>query len=734
MPGSDDDMPQVSLALLLAVLLGASASARGPNLVRDGSSFETGYDGFSSFLAYTWTKHGLAGTNPRRGVIDTSTAAHGTASLKLQFEPPYGRKGFTPWCTFRWMKVKEGQTYTVSLYARGSRSGQQLTMSVADKWQPWGWCRFSLTTEWQRYSKQITMGKTEGGYARVLIPYPEDGPAWIDAVQFEEGRLTDYAPGKSVDLGLSSNHSTKYENLFFHGDEVRLEARIFCNDDGERDLSLEFSVEDYFDAVPYQGTSAVAVQPGHTTVPIPLGTVDRGSYKATVKILDGQGNTLDFEELVFGVLGDQGSRTGGDSQFGLHGFPHPVLEHCGTRWLRTYLLAWSAVEPQEGRFSWPEQRDQDRLFLRNLDESGIKALPVLGVIPPWARSDQPAHGGWSEGQSLDAKIPRLDAWSRYVFETVSRYKDRFSHWEVMNEPSAWMNAEDYVPILKAAHDAAKKADPDCFIVAGDTAWPDSEWLRELVKRGGLDSIDVFCGHFYGVAQSGPPEAKYRGRGADSVIDYLRRVLRRAGRPDLPIWNTEEGTYVPPWYTKEIMPRSHEPWHRVPDVHRQARDMVRSHVIQLANGIRKVFWFYELYSERGTDARLISRPEGMYACEYDGSPRPALVAYSVMTEQLAGLTPYRAQVQWGEKAHCYVFSGDGRSVAVAWHWGEQNTDITVVLRPDRRLVVWNMMGNARDAAAGEKVRLELSGDPVYVQATGVSAEELFKILSDAEVRR
>jgi hypothetical protein len=258
-------MLQVSLALPLVVLLCASASTHGANLTRDGSSFETGYDGFSSFLAYTWTKHGLAGTNPRRGVIDTTTAAHGTRSLKLHFNPPYGREGFTPWCTFRWIKVEEGQTYTVSLYAKGSDAGQQLTMAVDDNWQPWGWSRFTLTTEWRRYSNRITVGKTESGYVRVLIPFPEDGPAWIDAVQLEQGQLTDYAPGRAVDLGLSSDHSTKYENLFFHGDEINLEARIFNNDDGERDLGLVFSVEDYFGAISNEGKRAVAAQPGRAT-------------------------------------------------------------------------------------------------------------------------------------------------------------------------------------------------------------------------------------------------------------------------------------------------------------------------------------------------------------------------------------------------------------------------------------------------------------------------------------
>ncbi|HJN16646.1 MAG TPA: carbohydrate binding domain-containing protein, partial [Armatimonadota bacterium] len=450
---------------LLALCLTGPASG-GPNLILDGSSFETGYDGFSSFLAYTWIKHGLAG-DPRRGEIDPTTAAHGDHSLKLRFVPPFGREGFSPWCTFRWIKLEQGKTYTVSLYAKGERDGLPLTVSVGDKWQDWGWSNFRLTTEWKRYSNRITMGETEGSYAWVLIPFPEDGVAWIDGVQLEEGDLTDYAPGRPVDLGLSCNHPTKNENLYFGGEDVRIRPSVFSETD-PGDLTIRYSVEDYFGNTPYSGERPPA------RPEIRLGKVPLGSYRATVEVIGGSGEVFDAEELIFGVIDGTPREPVADSHFGLHGFAHSALEHLGVRWLRTYLLAWPAVQPEDGPFSWPEEREEDQFFLRSLDELGISALPVLAAVPAWANSDTPTHGGWSKGQSETAKMPRLDAGERYVFETVSRYKDRFTHWEVMNEPTAWMNAEDFLPILKTAHEAAKRADPDCLIVAGDTAWADNE--------------------------------------------------------------------------------------------------------------------------------------------------------------------------------------------------------------------------------------------------------------------
>lgn len=720
----------VAAAMTLLILSTIAASR---NLILDGSSFETGYDGFSCLLAYAWTKHGLAGGDPRRGVLDPSTSAHGKCSLKLAFNPPYGVPGYSPWCTFRWIKIKEGQRYTVSLYAKAAREGQRLTVSVCDSWQDWGWSTFTLTTLWQRYSHQITAGKTEGNYAWVLIPFPEDGVAWIDGVQLEEGELTEYSPGRPVDLGVSCDYPTKYENLFFLGDKVALEATVFSDLAQKQDLLLQYSVEDYFGQTPYRGTVRVAATPKSATLKhIELGKLERGPYKATLRVMNQSGELLDCEELVFGVIKPRQANTKIESQFGTHGFPHSVLEHCGVRWIRTYLLAWPAVEPVEGRFSWPEEREEGRLFLRNLEKHQINALPVLQGTAKWALTDTPAHGGWAKEESKTAKLPRLDAWRRYVFEVVSRYRDRFKHWEVMNEPTAYMNAEDYLPFLKAAYEEAKRADPNCKIVAGDTAWKNTPFFREMLAKDALDYIDVFCGHFYGVAESGPPEVKYGREGADAIVGFLKQAFRERGKPDLEIWNTEEGTYVPPWYTKEIMPKSREPWHRVPNVHRQARDLVRSHLIELGSGIRKVFWFYELYSEQCADARWIIRPEGIYAIEYDGSPRPALIAYSVMTEKLEGATPLEKEIRLGDKMHCFVFAKSGGSVGAVWYWGDDGKDLTLVLPKEPKVRVSNMMGNPVPAARGNETRLRLEGNPLYLEASGLTAQELSAHLSRARV--
>ena len=220
-------------------------------------------------------------------------------------------------------------------------------------------------------------------------------------------------------------------------DTTKLAVTVYSDLAEPREVLLHYSVEDYFHQTRYRGTvKCVALPKTATALPIDLGAVARGSYKATLRIEDATGAVLDFEELVFGVIQRRQAVANVESQFGTHGFPHRVLEHCGVRWLRTYLLAWPAVEPEDGRFAWPEERAEDRLFLKNLAELQIRALPVLQGTPAWARTERLPQGGWSKEQSRTERIPRLDAWRRYVFQTVSRYKDRFQYWEIMNEPSA----------------------------------------------------------------------------------------------------------------------------------------------------------------------------------------------------------------------------------------------------------------------------------------------------------
>jgi hypothetical protein len=148
----------------------------------------------------------------------------------------------------------------------------------------------------------------------------------------------------------------------------------------------------------------------------------------------------------------------------------------------------------------------------------------------------------------------------------------------------------------------------------------------------------------------------------------------------------------------------------------------------------VFWFYELYSEQGANARWIIRPEGMDGIEYDGAPRPMLIAYSVLTEKVEGAVPFDKKVAMDDKLHCFVFAKGEGSVAAVWVWGDEKKKIGLALSREPRLLVSDMMGNPIHTDPGEKTVLHVDGNPLYLEAASVSARELFDYRSRIGLKR
>src|SRR5439155_16312422 len=164
--------------------------------------------------------------------------------------------------------------------------------------------------------------------------------------------------------------------------------------------------------------------------------------------------------------------------------------------------------------------------------------------------------------------------AQYVSRTVGRYRGKVKYWEIWNEPNIptfWKppNAADYTKLLKAAYAAAKKADPNCMIVAASANETDVNWLLDIGKNGGANSMDVVSFHPYSMADG--PEEMHLGR----QIDNVRKAMEKIGRKDIPIWITEMG-----WIADINNPD---------EVAAQCRYMVQSHVIALAHGVEKLFW-------------------------------------------------------------------------------------------------------------------------------------------------
>ncbi len=113
--------------------------------------------------------------------------------------------------------------------------------------------------------------------------------------------------------------------------------------------------------------------------------------------------------------------------------------------------------------------------------------------------------GWANGE-LGTNVPPADPadWYKFVYDTVSRYKDSVKHWGMWNEPNLGQfftgSQEQYVQdILRLGAQATRDADPTAFVLGPDLAHLESAdcemWLYTVLKEAG-DVIDVVTHHNY----------------------------------------------------------------------------------------------------------------------------------------------------------------------------------------------------------------------------------------------
>jgi hypothetical protein len=207
-------------------------------------------------------------------------------------------------------------------------------------------------------------------------------------------------------------------------------------------------------------------------------------------------------------------------------------------------MAANGVEAARAVFSWRfAQSEEGAAFdfgttdhiVENAARQRIDLLPIVKDTPDWARA-QP--GDWWPRRAAD--------FARYVSALVARYgpdgsfwaehadlrKRPLRQWQIWNEPGL---SKHYGPLLRAAHAAVREADPRAKIVlAGLTGTPEgTPWdvLRWQYRHGGIKGwFDIAALHLYtGKAEN-----------VDDGVRLFRRVMKRHGDGDKPVWMTEFG--------------------------------------------------------------------------------------------------------------------------------------------------------------------------------------------------
>ena len=188
-------------------------------------------DNFSS-IANNWTMESLNGS-------DYSDSSYGNV-IKLVTNAANQRMYHNVISTL-W---QNGQVYTVSFLAKADQNGRTCDMSrsIAD-FSP----TFTLTTNWKRYSGQITSTATPGGGTLSFRIIQSGATIYITQIKLEKGEIaTPYCPGSTdpdyTAMGLNS--TTEYDCSGFCNNGTRTGTFNWTSNTPKYTVSTQFNGTD----------------------------------------------------------------------------------------------------------------------------------------------------------------------------------------------------------------------------------------------------------------------------------------------------------------------------------------------------------------------------------------------------------------------------------------------------------------------------------------------------------
>ncbi|HST03446.1 MAG TPA: O-antigen ligase family protein [Chloroflexia bacterium] len=180
---------------------------------------------------------------------------------------------------------------------------------------------------------------------------------------------------------------------------------------------------------------------------------------------------------------------------------------------------------------------------------GITIMARLDSPPVWARKPGDDLETYHKGPPANN-----NDYGDFVAAVAARYKGKIKYYQIWNEPNLlgeWgghpVNAEQYVALLKVAHDHIKAVDPDAVIVSAALAPTTEEsaanrsdilFLEDMYREGAKPYFDIMSTMIYGLGQ--PPSDRRTDfkRLSFSRPVLLHEVMERNGDALKPIWISE----------------------------------------------------------------------------------------------------------------------------------------------------------------------------------------------------
>ncbi|OGV40027.1 MAG: hypothetical protein A2020_06010 [Lentisphaerae bacterium GWF2_45_14] len=228
--------------------------------------------------------------------IDDQTAAKGHKSLNIKIFKEV--KSPTPFGTFV-IPLKTGVEYTVSFFAKADKPETWLGLygytCNNPTTLPFKKKTFKLTDKWERYSTSFKAPNSGGGIYFSANNSNEDGNAWLDALQLEEGsKLSDYTE-KPVGSALLTSDK---DNFIKYGNPV--DATLEISSSPDRHGKVKIAAEDFFYKKLFeQEYDFTADKNGVARIKLPFDSLPRGIFNIRTDFeLDNGFKESDFHRLA----------------------------------------------------------------------------------------------------------------------------------------------------------------------------------------------------------------------------------------------------------------------------------------------------------------------------------------------------------------------------------------------------------------------------------------------------
>jgi hypothetical protein len=436
---------------------------------------------------------------------------------------------------------------------------------------------------------------------------------------------------------------------------------VFDNQfDSGKELNVSYSLLDYSNSVVDSGGFNVNLEPNQKgfVQPLTFGVLKKGTYTVSVDAVSPDGSIKLHEDIHMGSITDL---TGKPVQSFL-GFNTHFDRQYGGSDIRIPLVAQAGAVSIRDAFA-----SKNPTYINNGLANGVSTLIVTNTDPV------------------------------FIQQTATSLQGIVNVFEIGNELSQHLTAQQYFEILKQAHTIIKGVDPNMKVVGGVTLPYDEPWLKALVDLGATGYLDAMSFHMY------PPKNPEQGGVIDDFQDLNNYIASyhasRGITKDIELWLTEIG-----WPTTDLK------WGGFTEID-SASYAAQLYVTNLANDvlIDKIYW-YDFLNDC-TDSTYYECSQGVL--NVDNAPKPSFVAFNNVSNQLGGATFVQSYNTLDSDVRIFKFhrASDNQDIMVIWSNVDKQIGLKLGSSP---LQLADIFGNVQqyDTIDGTTT-LTASATPVYI---------------------